>query len=335
MARTNIPTGSALAPIIVQKMMFLDTVKKSYFSRFMGGSDSICYEKSDFTKQKGETMTFGIRMRPTGTPITGNATVKGKEDKLTFYTHTITLERYRYAIMDDGALTRQRFVGDIPAEIRDALVNWGSEEIDQLAFDALAATPTRAIYGGDATSTTDIADADLLTPALISKAKVQALTRTSASIVPLRPVRVDGKDMLVLLCSSDAVYDLKRNSEFMQAQREAAERGSNNPIFTGMVGIWDNVVIHSHDNVKIYSNGGAGSDVNYSHNMLLGAQALCWAWGERPSIVEEDEDYEEFKGFCWRMTSKCNKPSFNSQDYGSIAIYTADTRTTGRTANIR
>jgi N4-gp56 family major capsid protein len=316
-------------------MMFIDTVKRSYFSRFMGGSDNVAYEKSDFTRQKGETMTFGIRMRATGTPITGNATVKGKEDRLTFYSYNLTLERYRYAIVDDGALTRQRFVGDIPQEIRDALVNWGAEQVDQNSFDSLAASPTSALYGGAATSTATLDATMLITPALISKARVYATTRRSASVIPLRPVRVDGKEYLVLLCSPDQIFDLKRNAEFQQAQREAAERGKDNPIFSGAVGVWDGVIIHEHDNTRIYSTGGAGGNVPYTHGMLLGAQALCWAWGERPSIVEEDEDYEEFKGFCWRMTSKCGKPQFNSQDYGSIAIYTADTRITGRTANIR
>ncbi len=335
MAHTEIPTGHALAPVIVQRKLFLDTVKKAYFTRFMGGEDNIVFVKEDFTKQKGETMTFGLRTRVTGSPILGNATAKGKEDRLSFYSFNLTLERYRYPIMDDGALTRQRFVGDIPSEIRSALVDWGSEQIDQMMFDCLAATPTDAIYAGTATSTATLTTADLLTPALISKTKALALSRRSADIVPLRPVKVDGKNYLVLLCSPDQIYDLKRNSEFMQAQREAAEKGSNNPLFSGMVGVWDGVVIHDHDNLRIYSNGGAGGNVPYSHSLLLGAQALVWAWGERPSIVEEDEDYEEFKGYCWRMTAKCAKPQFNSHDFGSLSIYTADTRITGRTANVR
>lgn len=336
MARTSIPTGHALAPIIVQKQLFLDQVKQSYFAnRFFGGTESIIHEKTDFTKQKGETMTFGIRMRVTGSPITGNATVKGREDRLTFNSFNVTLERYRYAIMDDGALTRQRFVGDIPTEIRGALVDWGSEQIDQMCFDAISASPTEAFYAGSATSTATLTANDLITPALISKMKALALSRRAANIIPLRPVRVEGKDYLVLLLTPDQIYDLKRNEEFIQAQREAAERGSNNPIFSGMVGIWDGVIIHSHDNVKIYANGGSGANVNYSHGLLLGAQALVWAWGERPSIVEEDEDYEEFKGYCWRMTAKAAKPVFDSHDYGSMSLYTADSRVTGRTTNVR
>ena len=334
MARTQIATGSALAPIIVQRQLFLETKKQSYFNRFFSTSGSMpVFEKTDFTKKKGETMTFGLRVRLTGDAIKGNATVKGKEDKLSYYTHTITLERYRYAVQDDGALTRQRFVGDIPSEMRNALTMWGSELIDQECMDALVASPTSITYGGDATSVATLEAADKLTPQLISKMKAVGLTQRGSGKVPLMPVMVEGKKYLVLLVSDDVAVDLKYDTTFMAAQKDAAERGSKNPLFTGMLGVWDGVVIHTHENVPVLSNGGAGGAITYSKCVLMGASALCFAWGERPSIVEEDEDYEEFKGYCWRMTAKVNKPVFNSNDYGSLALYVADSRATGRTTN--
>lgn len=336
MARTQIATGHVLAPVIVQRQLFLEQKKAAYFSKFFSPSgDMPVFEKTDFTKMKGETMTFGLITRVTGAPITGNATVKGKEDKLTMYSFSMTLDRFRYAIMDDGQLTRQRFVGDIPSEIKSALTVWGAEQIDKQCMDALVAAPTNIQYGGDATGiTVDLADADKMTPQLISKVKAIALTQRGSGKSPLRPVMVDGKKYLVLLVSPDVAVDLKYDTTFMAAQKDAAERGSNNPIFIGMLGIWDGVVIHEHENVPIFSNGGSGANVKYSKCTLMGASALCWAWGERPSIVEEDEDYEEFKGYCWRMTSQVKKPVFNSNDYGSIQVVVADTRATGRTVNI-
>ena len=336
MARTQIATGHKLAPFIVQKQLFLEQKKAAYFSKFFSPSgDMPVFEKTDFTKAKGETMTFGLITRVTGSPITGNATVKGKEDKLTTYSFSMTLDRYRYAIMDDGALTRQRFVGDIPSEIKSALTIWGAEEIDKQCMAALVASPTNIQYGGDATSIAgDLDPADKMTPLLISKVKAIALTQRGSGKSPLRPVMVDGKKYLVLLISPDVAVDLKYDTIFMAAQKDAAERGSNNPLFTGMLGIWDGVVIHEHENVPIFSNGGPGRNVKYSKCTLMGASALCWAWGERPSIVEEDEDYEEFKGYCWRMTSKVAKPVFNSNDYGSIQVIVADSRATGRTVNL-
>lgn len=336
MARTTIETGNALSPVIVQKLLFLDQKKNAFFSRLMSSSgNNVIFEKTDFTKMKGDTMTFGIRYRQTGDPITGSDTVKGKEDKLTFASYSLTLERYRYAIMDDGKLSNQRFVGDIPTEIRQALVDWGSEEIDQMCMDALTASPTNIIYGGDATSAATLESTDLLTPAKISEIKYRALTQRGSYKIPLVPIMIEGQRHLVLLISPDCAYDLKQDATYAQAQREAQVRGSSNPIFSGALGVWDNVIIFDHENVPILSTGGVGSDVTYSKNILMGAQALCWAWGERPSIVSEKEDYQEFEGHCWRMTAKAGKPQFNSEDFGSIAVYTADTRVTNRTVNVR
>ena len=79
MARTQIATGHALAPVIVQRQLFLEQKKAAYFSKFFSASgDMPVFEKSDFTKEKGDTMTFGIIPRITGAPITGNATVVGR-----------------------------------------------------------------------------------------------------------------------------------------------------------------------------------------------------------------------------------------------------------------
>lgn len=334
MAQTQIASTSALVPVIVQRQIFLEQKKNAYFTRFFSAKgDMPVFEKTDFTKQKGQKMTFGLRVRLTGDPTaTGNETVKGKEDKLTFYDFSIELERYRKAVKDDGAMTRQRFVGDIPTESRNALTTWGGEFIDQKCMDALVASPTSITYGGDATSVDTLEAGDKITPALISKMKAIALTQRSGGKTPLIPVNVDGKKYLVLLVSPDVAVDLKYDTTFMAAIKDAAERGSNNPLFSGMLGVWDGVVIHEHENVPVFSNGG-GAAITYSKCVLMGASALCWAWGERPSIVEEDEDYKEFMGYCWRMTAQVGKPVFNSNDYGSLALYVADSRATGRTTN--
>jgi len=335
MAHTTIETGNALAPVIVQKKMFLETKKDSYFGKFFSTSgDMPVFEQTDFLKQKGEKMTFGIIPRLTGEAITGNTTAKGKEEKLTTYSFSVTLDRQRKPIMDDGALTRQRFVGDIPSTLQSSLTTWGAEYIDQACMNALVASATNITYGGDATSIAgDLATGDVLTTALISKMKAVALTKRGSGETPLKPVMVNGKKYLVLLVSNDVAVDLKNDAAYLAAQTNAAERGSNNPLFTGMLGIWDGVVIHEHENVPVYSNGGPGGAVTYSICTLLGASALVWAWGERPNMVAEDQDYGEFKGYCWRMTSQVAKPVFNSKDFGSMQLVVTDTRATKRVTN--
>ncbi len=330
MAKTTVLTTDALAKKLWEEELYRDSLKEAYFSKFMGkSSDSLVMVKEDLTKEKGDDITFGIRMRLTGTGVISGQTLEGNEEKLTTYHTHVTLERYRNAVRDAGALDRQRSVYDMDTESRDAIKGWGAEKIDQLNFDAITSSPTKIFYGGDATSTADIAADDLITPALISKVKTWALTGGARTYVPLRPIKVAGKGHLVLLCHPDVIYDLSQDAQWSQAAREALPRGTDNPIFSGAEYLWDNVIIHSHENIPIVTTWGAGSTICGAKCVLMGAQALVWGWGERPSLVSEEFDYQEEHGFAWRVTCGVAKPVFNSLDYGSVGVYVSRTNVAG------
>jgi N4-gp56 family major capsid protein len=324
MAKTTFATGDALTKKLWEAKLFKDALKQIWWGKFMGeGSDTAVQTKNDLTKSKGDKITFGIRMRLTGDPITGNNTLEGFEQKLTTYDCSVTLQRYRFGVRDDGALSRQRAVFDISAESEQALRDQGSEYIDQLCFDTITGSPTKVLYGGDATATTDIETADKLTPALIAKIATGAKTGWGRAYVPFRPIMVDGRAYYVLLVHPDVMYDLYQDNTFTQAMREAEVRGKENPLFFGSKAIWNGVVIHEHENVPIYTTWGSGGTVHGAKNIFFGAQALVWAWGERPSVVGKMFDYDEEQGYGWRMTSGVAKAKFNSLDYGSAAVYTA------------
>lgn len=90
--------------------------------------------------------------------------------------------------------------------------------------------------------------------------------------------------------------------------------------------MWDGVVIHEHEDIPIATNWGAGGAVAGAKCVLMGAQSLVWAWGERPKVISKAFDYEEEHGFAWGFTAKTGKPVFNSKDYGSVAVYVARTK---------
>lgn len=325
--KTQVATGDALTQKLWDEDLFRDTKKEAYFSRFMStGPNSIIHEKRQLTKKKGDKITFGIRMRLSGAGIEEGGVLEGNEEALTTYDHSVTLKRYRHAVRDAGDLDRQRPIYDMDDQARQALMDWGSEKVDQLAMDALVASPTKIFYGGSATSTATVTATDLVTPALISKVRVWAKTGGARAQTPLRPIKVMGKMYFILLVHPDVMYDLKQDSTYSQARREALERGKSNPIFTGAEGVWDGVVVHEHENVPIVTNWGAGSNVAGAKCSLMGAQSLVWAWGKRPKIIPKTFDYDEEHGFAIAMTARTNKPVFNSLDYGSIAVYVARTQ---------
>jgi len=330
MAKTTFSTSDNLTRKAWGEKLFRDTLKVSYFEKFMSeGSDSFVQTKSVLTKESGDAITFGIRMRLAGDAKNSGETLEGNEEALTTYDDSVSLEEYAHAVRDAGPLDRQRAAFSIDTESRQALLDWGAELIDELCFDALTVSPTKIFYGGDATATGDIDASDKLTPALISKARAWAMTGGGRSQTPLRPVRIQGKKYFVLLVHPDVMYDLKQDATFAQARREAAERGKKNPVFSGAEAVWDGVIIHEHENIPIVSNWGAGTDVAGAKCALMGTQSILWAWGKRPAIVAEEFDYGREHGFGWSMIAGAKKPVFDSTDYGSIAMYVARTDVSG------
>lgn len=327
MAKTSVLTGNALTKKLYDERLFRDTLKETYFARFFGEtSKALVHVKNALTKSKGDRITFGIRMRLAGAPILSGGVVEGNEEKLTTHDYSISLERYRFGVRDAGELDRQRAMYNLDAESRDGLMGRGAEHIDELCFTAIQASPTKIFYGGDASSTATIEAADLLTPELISKVRVWAKTGGNRSQTPLRPIMVDGKMYYVLLVHPDVMFDLKQDSTFAQARREALERGKSNPIFQGSAGVWDGVVVHEHENIDLATTWGSGSNLAGATCTFMGAQSLVWAWGKRPVVVPATFDYGEEHGYAWGITARVGKPVFNSLDYGSIGVYVARTK---------
>ena len=331
MAKTAFATGNALTKKLWEEKLYRDARKESYFDRFMGeDANSIVQSNTKLKKSKGDKVTFGIRMRLTGSGVEDGQTLEGNEESLTTYDFSVTLKQYRHAVRDDGALDRQRAMFSIDVESKAALMDWGAEKIDKLLFDAIQASPTKALYGGSAASTATLTSSDKLTPQLLSKAKAWALTGGNRAQSPLRPVKVDGKKYFVCVVHPDVAYDLSLDSTFLQARREAEVRGKDNPIFSGAYMIWDGIVVHSHENCTISTTYGAGSDVPGALCTFMGAQSLVWAEGgedgSRPPIIHEKFDYQEENGYAWKIIGRAGKPVFNSLDYGSLAIYVARTQ---------
>jgi N4-gp56 family major capsid protein len=325
MAKTSFATDNALVKKAWEEKLFRDAAKDAYFNRFMGaGADSIVQTNSKLEKDKGDKVTFGIRMRLTGSGVTSGTVLEGKEEKLVTYDYSVSLEQYRHAVRDNGEIDRKRAMFSIDDESESALKTWGAEKIDGLCFNAITASPTKIFYGGDATSTSDIATDDKITPALISKVKTWCLGGGGRAQTPLRPVRINGKNHFVLLVHPDVMFDLKQDSTFSQALREAEVRGKENPLFNGSAAIWDGVVIHEHENVPITTTW--NTNVPGAQCVLMGAQSLVWAWGKRPTVVSKTFDYDNEHGYAWGFIGAVGKPKFNSVDYGSVGVYVARTQ---------
>jgi len=261
MAKTAVATGDALTRKLWDRKLYLDIQKQSYFTKFESeDGDNVVHVKKDLEKEKGDAITFGIRMR-LNKPFIVDGQSEGNEHALTTHSFSVALHKYRVPVRDDGELTRKRAIWDVEKESRAAIVEDAAEKLDELKFTTLGATLTRNFYCSalaasfHTSANAVVAKAGLTTagptscdisPKLISFAKTWALTGGLAAgarvQTPLQPIMVDGKPHLILLIHPDQRFDLANNTVMVQAHREARERGKENPIFSGADFIWDGVV---------------------------------------------------------------------------------------------
>lgn len=339
MAETIIESGNTLRKKVYDEKVFRDVVKESYWAKFMGrSSKSACHVKTDLEAGKGDEIVYPLRMRLTGQGVEGDDILEGNEEDLTFYSDSVQLQQYRHAVKDNGALTRKRTAFDIDQESELALMDWGNEKIDALCFAAILNSPTKVFYrnssgqvaaGSAATAKSGLtAGQSKINTVLISALKAWAKTGGGRSYVPIRPLKVDGVNYYSYLTHDDSMHDLANDSTFQSAMREAADRGKDNPLFRGSFAIWQNVVIHEHENCTTGTDGGSGA-VAWNKGVFFGAQALLWAFGQRPRMIKKNTDYENKHGQSWGIIAKAKKPVFNSLDYGSVGVYTERTNISG------
>lgn len=332
MSKTTFATNDTLTKQVYEEELFQDVMIESWAAKFMGETkNSLIQVKSDLTKEQGDKIIFGIRQLLTGDGVTSGQTLENNEERLTTYSYTLSLEQYRHAVRDNGAMSRQRAMFSIDNESRDALKEWGVQKIDKLCINALLASPTKTLYrdgvagafSGTATQSTAktalTAANSKITPNFITGLRAWAMTGGNAATYRIRPVTIDGKSYYVLLVNPAVMYDLRTDSTFQSAMKDAQERGKENPLFRHSTAIWDDVVIHESERVALFTDGGGGSVVG-SHGVLCGAQALCWAWGKRGSIVQDEFDYGNEHGYAWEMIAKAGKPVFNSKDYATVGV---------------
>lgn len=155
-------------------------------------------------------------------------------------------------------------------------------------------------------------------------------------ISPMRPVKVDGKNMYLMFISPFQAADLKLETAWINAQKDANWRGSKNPLFTGALGVWDGVILHELELIhyRYGENGTTASEFFYSSDdvcssgvyvargLFCGAQAGLLAMGQKPTWAEKKFDYGDKWGIASKMIYGAKKSVFNSRDFGVIAVDT-------------
>lgn len=354
---TSISTSHAVTKEQFLAAAFTEYVDKLVLKPYMGtSSEAIVQVTEELAKDKGDAVTFNLAMALDGDGVTSGGTMEGNEESMNFYGQRVTLEEYRNAVKDDGSLSRQRTPFDLFRQFSPALTTWMAQKAEQKMFNSLASignvdyasaseaqkdaylalNADRMLFGA-AISNNSANDhsaclsnidgtTDVLTTAQISLAKRMA----QLSDPKIRPVKIEnGEEYYVMFVHPLCARDLKNTDAWKNAQQYAKDRGEDNPLFTGMLGMWDGVILKESPKCLLLSAVGAStSDV--AINFLCGAQALLYGQGgyseegsARVVLTEKKFDYDTQKGVQIKSMWAHAKAIFNSKQHGVVTVYSS------------
>ena len=232
-------------------------------------------------------------------------------DQLAF----LTLSGISYAYNNDGsartsgAFASLAFAADVAAPTTNRHRRW----------DGL----NSALVAGN---TAGMLSTDVLTYKAVVDAVVYAKTHY------IKPLVEGGKEYYMAFVRPEALAQLKKDADYQRAVVTGADRGKDNPFFTGGIVTIDGLVFVEHRlvfNTRGAASGskwGAAGTVDGSRMLICGAQALGFADLGNPEWSEKWFNYESSPGINIDKMFGFLKPKFYSiydksvEDFGVLCI---------------
>ena len=323
---------SAMQKELWQREALIEAMEELFFKQFMSsGGNSPITLKTDFQKEKGYKMTIKLVTKLTGEGVDGDDELEGNEEEMSQYSFSFSIDQKRNAVRLKGRMDEQKQATNMRNEAKEVLGIWMAEIMEKECFRKLggltsytfsntptAPTSNRVIYGGDATSDSDIDSSDKMTLALLFKISSKVKTLTPK----IKPIRYKGRNWYVLLIHPRQRYDLINDSNYLTFIKDAERKGKDNPLISGADAVVDNIIIHEHNYVPTFSTWGSGGNLPGARALLLGAQALAFGIGKGAGWVEKGFDYENKWAIATGRVFGLQKVKFNNEDYGVVAIDT-------------
>ena len=322
MAETTAATG-----LTVQQWddkFFVEHIQENRFAMEMGTSEnSIIQVKEDLTKKNGDSLTYALVNRLTGSGVENGATLEGNEEDMDSRSFKLTIKERAHAVRSTTWENQISSI-DLRKAAKMGLKTWAVENtrdriiaslgnINGVAYgtasevqkDAWLVDNADRVLFGAAVSNNSSNDhsaslanidnsADKLTSAAASLMKRIART-ASPKIHPIRSEQNGGRYYYVMYVPSLVFRDLKEDSTITNAQRDVGLRMQNEKLFRGGDIEWDGIIFKEVEDIAVLSGvGAAGIDVAPVY--LCGAQALGYGVSSRWKSMEETFDYGRKRG---------------------------------------
>lgn len=346
MADTNYGVNHPLAIKKWSPELMAEALKKTFVLQFMSkGKDSLVSIKTDLTdKEGGDRIRQGIRSQLKGRGVTGDNTAEGNEEALETFYQDVLINQLRHSVKSGGKMSEQRIPFSVRDEAKDGLADWWADRIDTWFFNQICGNTAQtddAYYGFNAPVAPDAdhityGDSGSTAETSISATTVAqfnlsfidtAVEKAKLAKNALRPIKINGKSHYAMFIHPYQVTSLRKTTTaglWQDIQKSAIQGGqtSDNPIFTGALGMYNNVILHESTRIPV-----APTNANVRRAVLCGAQSACIAFGRGYGKnvfqwVEELFDYKNKLGVLAGCQAGMVKTRFDNSDYGTVVVPT-------------
>ena len=303
-------------------------------------SDSPIVVKDEFGKERGQRIRLALRKQLTtnvglsdrdgsGTGANvlnqytfGITSMIDQEENMNLFDMEVVVELMKHAVgfatpelqdlrtpfkmeQEAASALRDWLTGQYEESVLDAHYEGNAAHVIKSGFASATAHP-RVIWSNDATAQSDISSNDTLSAADLRK------VYESMRINNINPLKVDGKEMYVLLAHVYSISDLMNDSDIKSTYQNAFTRtaaGSENPLFSRAEIIFEGIAVHEYNRVRVPGSGTNAASTR--RNIVLGADALICGNASEPRLVRRKEDaYEDRYGVGIKQIFGCARADF-------------------------
>lgn len=330
------------------------------------GENAPIHRVTELTQtEAGTKCIFQLVADLVGDGNVGDDEREGKEEAMTSSDQEIQIGLLNHGIKEKGKFTEQKSVIKTRSVAKDRLSYWLANRVDQCAILTLSgigyeynldgslrptssklknlpfaadvtAPSTKRNLTWNGSSLLGSGDAGYGTGAITSSYVIKYKMIVDAGAYcrthRIKPLTSGGREYYMMLMHPLSYATLKMDTLFQNALVGAGQRGDNNPWFTGSDVTVDGMIIKQHNLIfntlgaASGSKWGAGSAVNGTRTLVLGAQALAYADLNMGDWVEKLFQYDSQWGINVDKMFGFKKPKFYSiydqgvEDFGVLTI---------------
>lgn len=366
MSSTFFPVNDANAVKLWSKKLSIEAVKATDIGALIGdGPGSIIHRKTETEKGKGDQVTFSLRVQLTGDGFTEGQPAEGNGEAITLYSDALVINELGHVVgvQSENAIDAQRVPFNMRDEAYSALSEWFKKRLSVSFFNQVCGyTPAnsapygtkytgmqavtapsagRHLWAGSLSADESIGSTNIMTLSLIDKAKEMAINANPL----VRPIDVTARGgdvgdfevvqegMYVMYLHPFQVTDLRTNTStgsWQDIQKAAMMGGqiTKNPIYSGAIGVHNNVILRPAIDVTPGVNSSTGASISSVRRAVLcGAQAAVVGYGQKhqnnkmrwnEELLDHKRKLEVSAWSIWGL----KKARFNSVDYGTVVVST-------------